>query len=78
MFLFITFNFLIRTVEMKIEHKYSNYVLINEMINITGTYPDENYYMLDHYNDIVGNLGNAVGFDFTFMSRRNLGSYYFI
>ena len=56
---------LIRLVEMKTEHKHSTKTLINEMKKITGTYLDENYYMLDHYNDIVDDLGNAVGIDFT-------------
>lgn len=55
---------LLRLVEMKTEHKHSTKTLINEMKNITGTYLDENYYMLDHYNDIVEDLGNAVGIDF--------------
>lgn len=56
---------LIRLVEMKTEHKYSTKNLINEMKSITGTYLDENYYMLDHYNDIVESLGNAAGIDFS-------------
>ena len=56
---------LIRLVEMKTEHKHSTKTLINEMKSITGTYLDENYYMLDHYNDVVQSLGNAAGIDFS-------------
>jgi transposase len=56
---------LIRLVEMKTEHKYSAKTLINEMKNITGTYLDENYYMLDHYTNIVRDLGDTAGIDFT-------------
>lgn len=56
---------LIRLVEIKTEHKHSTKKLIDEMKSITGTYLDENYYMLDHYNDIVEDLGNAAGIDFT-------------
>ena len=56
---------LLRLVEMKTGYKHSTKTLINEMKNITGSYLDENYYMLDHYNDIVEDLENAVGIDFS-------------
>jgi transposase len=56
---------LLRLVEMKTGHKHSTKTLINEMKKITGTYLDENYYMLDHYNATVEDLGNAAGIDFT-------------
>ena len=35
------------------------------MKNITGTYIDENYYMFDYFNEIVEDLGNLVGIDFS-------------
>lgn len=56
---------LLRLLEMKTGYKYSTKTLIHEMKKITGTYLDENYYMLDYYNDIVEKLGNVVGIDFS-------------
>lgn len=56
---------LIRLLEISTGHKYSSKVLIYEMGNITGTYLDKNYYMFDHYNEIVKDLGKAVGIDFS-------------
>ena len=56
---------LLRLLEMNTEHKYSTKTLINEMRNITGTYVDENYYMFDYFNEIVEDLGNVVGIDFS-------------
>ena len=35
------------------------------MRNITGTYLDENYYMFDHFKEIVKDLGDVVGVDFS-------------
>ena len=56
---------LLRLLEMNTEHKYSTKTLINEMKNITGTYVDQNYYMFDYFNEIVEDLGNVVGIDFS-------------
>jgi transposase len=56
---------LLRLLEIKTKHKYSTKTLINEMKNITGTYVDENYYMFDYFNEIVKDLGDVVGIDFS-------------
>jgi len=56
---------LLRLLEMQTGHKYSAKTLINEMKNITGTYLDENYFIFDYFNDIVEDLGNVVGIDFS-------------
>ena len=65
---------LIRLLEMSTEHKYSTKTLVNEMRNITGTYMDENYYMFDHFNEVVEDLGHVIGVDFSkrFMSLREI------
>lgn len=56
---------LLRLLEIQTGHKYSVKTLINEMKNITGTYLDENYYMFDYFNEIVEDLGNVAGIDFS-------------
>ncbi len=56
---------LLRLLEIQTGHKYSAKTLINEMKNITGTYLDENYYMFDYFNEIVEDLGNVAGIDFS-------------
>ncbi len=65
---------LIRLLEISTGHKYSAKALICEMKNITGTYLDKNYYMFDHYNEIVKDLGKTVGIDFSkrFMTVREI------
>lgn len=44
---------LIRLLQLSTDNKYSTNILVNEMNNISGTYLDKNYYMLDYYSDIV-------------------------
>lgn len=44
---------LIRLLQLSTDNKYSTKVLVKEMNNISGTYLDKNYYMLDYYSDIV-------------------------
>lgn len=56
---------ILRLLEMHTKHQYSAKILIDEMTDITGTYIDENYYMFDHYNEIVKELGNVAGIDFS-------------
>ncbi len=56
---------LLRLLEINTGHKYPTKILIDEMRNITGTYLDENYYMFDHFNEIVKDLGDVVGVDFS-------------
>lgn len=66
---------LIRLVEMKTTHKYSVKTFVNEMKNIIGIYFDEKYYMLDHYNDIIEDFGNALSADLTKRFIHDLGRY---
>lgn len=70
---------LIRLVEMKTEHKHSTKTLINEMKNITGTYLDENYYMLDHYIYTLSPVGlfggNTIKHLLSNMKAKSLGAY---
>ncbi len=56
---------LLRLLEISTNNKYSPKTLICQMRNITGTYLDKNYYMFDYFNDIVKDLGNAAGIDFS-------------
>lgn len=44
---------LIRLLQLSTNNKYSTRILVNEMNNISGTYLDKNYYMLDYYSNIV-------------------------
>ena len=55
---------LLRLVELETKGKYSTNVLVREMRNITGTYLDQNYYMLDHFNEVVKGLGDITDIDF--------------
>lgn len=56
---------LIRLLQLNTDGKYSTRALVNEMNNITGTYLDKNYYMLDYYSDIAKELGELTGNDFS-------------
>lgn len=56
---------LLRLLEISTNNKYSPKTLICQMRNITGTYLNKNYYMFDYFNDIVKDLGNVVGIDFS-------------
>ena len=61
---------ILRLLEVRTERKYSTATIINELSQITGTYLTENYYMFDHFNSMVKNIGESVGIDFSkrFMS----------
>ena len=65
---------LIRLLQLNTDDKYSTRVLVNEMNNITGTYLDKNYYMLDYYSDIVKEFGELTSNDFSkrFMTRSQI------
>ena len=56
---------LLRLLQLNTDGKYSTKVLVDEMNNITGTYLDKNYYMLDYYSDIVKEFGELTGNDFS-------------
>jgi transposase len=56
---------ILRLLEIRTKRKYSTSVIINELKQITGTYLKENYYMFDHFNDIVKGIGESVGLDFS-------------
>ena len=52
---------LIRLLQLSTGNKYSTKVLVNELNNISGTYLDKNYYMLDYYSDIVKEFEAITG-----------------
>lgn len=56
---------LIRLLQLSTDNKYSTKVLVNEMNNISGTYLDKNYYMLDYYSDIVKEFEAITGNNFS-------------
>ena len=56
---------LLRLIQINSGQKYSTRVLVDEMKNIAGTYVDKNYFMFDYYNDIVEDLGDMTGIDFS-------------
>ncbi len=56
---------LLRLLQINTKERYSTRTLINQMQNITGTYMDKNYYMFDHFNEIVEDLGKTIGVDFS-------------
>lgn len=56
---------LLRLLQLNTDGKYSTKLLVDEMNNITGTYLDKNYYMLDYYSDIVKEFGELTGNDFS-------------
>lgn len=65
---------LLRLLQLNTDGKYSTKVLVDEMNNITGTYLDKNYYMLDYYSDIVKEFGELTSNDFSkrFMTRSQI------
>jgi transposase len=56
---------LLRLLQLNTDGKYSTKVLVDEMNNITGTYLDKNYYMLDYYSHIVKEFGELTDNDFS-------------
>lgn len=56
---------LLRLLQLSTDGKYSTKALVDEMNNITGTYLDKNYYMLDYYSDIIKEFGELTGNDFS-------------
>lgn len=56
---------LLRLLQLNTDGKYSTKLLVDEINNITGTYLDKNYYMLDYYSDIVKEFGELTGNDFS-------------
>jgi transposase len=56
---------ILRLLQLETKGKYSVRTLVDTMKEMTGTYVDKNYYMFDHYNEIVDDLGKATDIDFS-------------
>ena len=69
--------FLLRLLEKRTNNQYSTRMLIETMQRITGTYLQDNYYMLDHRSEVTDALGETFGIDFSkrFMQLKEIQSY---
>ena len=56
---------LLRLLQMNTDRKYSTKVLVDEMRNISGTYVDKNFYMFDHFNEIVEDFCKITNINFS-------------
>lgn len=56
---------ILRLLQLETKGKYSVRTLVDTMKEMTGTYVDKNYYMFDHYNEIVDDLGKATDIEFS-------------
>lgn len=55
----------IRLLEKETDFKYSVSTLINSIKNLSVTYLDENYYMLDYIDDVSKSFGKILNIDIT-------------
>ncbi len=53
-----------RILEMKTEHKYSITKMIESLRKAKCTYLQHNYYLFDHFDDVLYTIGNSLGLDF--------------
>jgi transposase len=63
---------IVRILEMETKHKYSVGQILESLQNAECTYLQQNYYLFDYYDDVLGDIGNIYGIDFT-KRIRNLG-----
>lgn len=54
-----------RILEIKMENKYSISKLLDNLKKSECTYTQNNYYLFDYYNEILDNIGNKFGIDFS-------------
>lgn len=61
-----------RILEMKMEHRYSITQLLESLKKAECTYMQQNYYLFDYYDDVLKDVGEKFGIDFS-MRIRSLG-----
>ena len=61
-----------RILEMKLEHKYSIGHMLKSLRKAECTHIKQNYYLFDYYDDVLEDIGNVFGIDFS-KKIRSLG-----
>lgn len=54
-----------RVLEMKLEHKYSITKLLETLKKAECSYAQQNYYLFNYYDDVLADIGNVLGIDYT-------------
>lgn len=54
-----------RILEMKLDYKYSITKLLETLRNTECCYAQQNYYLFNYYDDILTDIGNVVGIDYS-------------
>ena len=56
---------LTRILEMKLEHKYSTEKIIASLTRAECSMLQQNYYLFDYYDEVLKDIGNLSGIDFS-------------
>jgi transposase len=54
-----------RILEMKLEHKYSITKLLETLKKAECSYAQQNYYLFNYYDDVLADIGNVLGIDYS-------------
>ena len=54
-----------RILELKLEHKYSTERMIDSLSKAECSLLQQNYYVFDYYDEVLRDIGNATGIDFS-------------
>lgn len=54
-----------RIIEMKLKHRYSITKLIETLKKSQCCYAQQNYYLFNYYDDVLSNIGHALGIDYS-------------
>lgn len=56
---------IVRILEMKMEHRYSITQMLEGLKKAECTYMQQNYYLFDYYDDVLKDIGERFGIDFS-------------
>jgi transposase len=56
---------IMRILEMKTERRHSANALIDTLKKASGSHIEDNWYLFDHYDDVLDDIGRALDIDFT-------------
>jgi len=56
---------IVRILEFRLNGKYSVTEMLESLSKASGSHIKENYYLFDFYNDVLKDIGNILGIDFS-------------
>ena len=56
---------ILRILEYRLKNKHSSHVILQSLRKTNCSHIEQNYYLFDHYDDVLADLGDNLGIDFS-------------